>query len=52
MEASKPPFDKQVLDEKLAELTEWHRALILDNEGKVIASKNLSSEPSTEEIKY
>ena len=45
-------LDKEALDKALAKQTEWNRIVILDNDGKVITSKNLSSDPLSEEIKY
>eukprot|EP00826_Nyctotherus_ovalis_P033042 TRINITY_DN2664_c0_g1_i16.p1 TRINITY_DN2664_c0_g1~~TRINITY_DN2664_c0_g1_i16.p1 ORF type:complete len:147 (-),score=19.52 TRINITY_DN2664_c0_g1_i16:127-567(-) len=50
VESSAYTLDKKVLDEELAKQTEWHRVLLLNHEGKPITSRNLASEPSSEEI--
>ena len=44
-------LDKKVLDKELAKQKQWDRVIILDNEGKIITSRNLKSKLSEEEIK-
>ena len=51
MADTKFTLDKGIFDEELKKQTEWNKVLIMDHEGKIITTKNLPTEPSTDEIK-
>ena len=50
--AAKFTLDKKALDDELAKEKEWNKVLIADHEGKIITTKNLTTAPTADEIKY
>ena len=51
MTDTKFTLDKGIFDEELKKQAEWNKVLIMDYEGKIITTKNLPTEPLTDEIK-
>ena len=51
VEAGNYTLDKKIFDTELAKEKEWNKVLIADHEGKIITTRNLSTNPTPEEIK-
>jgi len=49
--AAKYTLDKKTLDEEIAKEKEWNRVVIINHEGNVITTKNMTTAVSPEEIK-
>jgi hypothetical protein len=50
VEGSKYTLDKNELDAELAKEKEWNKAMIANDQGEIITTRNLPTAPTKEEI--